>query len=486
MADTNLPSGMRWSGISVIGREVSRSIFTIVLAKLIGPYDFGVVAQAMVYVGIVGLLLDQGFSSALIQRSQIEPRLPGVIVTVNLAVGAEVTLATIAIAPLWASFMHTPALAVILVALAPTLLIRAAAVTPRALLMRNMEFRKIGIANLASAFCGGVTGLLVVMMGGTYWALVAQTVFTDITLTGILFILGAGWWPNLDFRLLGKVAAFSGRAFAAGLLVNSVSRNIDNILIGRYQGAEALAFYGLAYRLLLLPVQLVGSTVGSVLFPLFARLAPDKGLLSVELARATRALAALSIPAMGLVAAAAPQLVSVIFGPQWQPAVPIVQVLALAGALQAIYQPSTAPLVLGLGRARLNLWYAWLTTIIATVGIVSGLQFGPLGVAVGYTSATALTMPIEWLIRRRLLGTTVREQVWTLLPATHAAIWAAGGYLFVASLIPDHDFLTLAFGASVAVPAGALVLRWAHRSSWVELTHMVGRVAGRGGPQQTT
>ncbi len=87
-SETGLSSGLRWSGISVVGREAARIVFTILLARLVGPEAFGIVAQAIVYIGIVGLLLDQGFSSALIQRPRVEPDMPGAVVSVNLAVGA--------------------------------------------------------------------------------------------------------------------------------------------------------------------------------------------------------------------------------------------------------------------------------------------------------------------------------------------------------------------------------------------------------------
>jgi O-antigen/teichoic acid export membrane protein len=485
MADTSLSSGMRWSGVSVIGREVSRTIFTILLARLVGPDDFGIVAQAMVYVNVVGLLLDQGFSSALIQRKQIEPDVPGAVVSVNLAVGAALTAATVAIAPLWASFMRTPQLLLVLVVLAPKLFIGAGAITPRAMLIRSMEFRKIGIADTAAAMSGGALGLAVALAGGGYWAVVVQVLSTDIVLLLMLLVLGGASRPNLHFRQLREIAAFSGRAFAAGLLINSVSRNIDNLLVGRFQGAQALAFYGLAYRLLLLPVQLASTTVGRVLFPAFARLAPDLTAMGAEMARASRALAALSLPVMALAAAAAPQLVAVIFGAQWKPAIPIVQVLAIAGALQAIYQPTTAPLVLGgFGHAKLNLRYAWLTTVVATLGIVAGLPFGPFGVAVGYSTATGLLVPVEWLIRRHLLGMTVRGQIASLMPAVHVALWVAGAYLVIAAAIPGHEMLALALGTVIAGCTGAAVLRLAHRSLWAELVHMINRIVGRGGPPE--
>jgi O-antigen/teichoic acid export membrane protein len=485
MVEVGMSSGVRWSGISMLGREVSGAVFTILLARIVGPQDFGIAAQAVVYIGVVSVLLDQGFSTALIQRKDITPELPGVIVSVNVAVGAALTALTIVIAPLWASFMHTPALTLVLVALSPTLFIRSAAITPRTMLMRSMQFRKIGIADAVAVISGGTLGLAVAIIWASYWAVVVQIVSTEIVTLWILLGMGAGYRPNLHLRQLGEIAAFSWRAFAAGLLLNSVSRNIDNVLIGRFQGAQALAFYGLAYRLLLLPVQLATTSVGTVLFPAFSRLADDAATLPGEMARATRALAVLSLPTMGLVAAAAPQLVPMIFGSQWGPAIPIVQVLAIAGAMQAIYKPSTTPLVLGVGRPRLVLRYAWVTTIVATVGIVVGLPFGPFGVAIGYSAATGLLLPVEWLIRRHILGMTVRRQVASLIPACHVAIWVTAAYLVVAILIPSHQLVVLAVGVLLAALTGATVLRLAHRSLWGELMQMTKRIIGRGGPPPT-
>jgi O-antigen/teichoic acid export membrane protein len=482
--DSGLPSGMRWSTVSVIAREGSRSLFTIIIARLVGPEDFGIVAQAMVYIGIVGLLVDQGFSSALIQRKHVRPEMPGVVVSVNVGVGALLTLSTIAIAPLWASFMHTPQLLLVLIALSPILVIRSIGITARAMLMRDMDFRTIGIADTASTIVGGVLGVAVALAGGGYWSVVVQTLVSDVVYQVTQASLGARWRPNLQFRLLREIAGFSARAFAAGVLINSVSRNIDNLLIGRFQGPQALAFYGLAYRLLLLPVQLASTTVGAVLFPAFAKVAHDKAALAAQMSRATRALATLSLPVMALLATATPQLVPVIFGSHWSPAIPITQVLAIAGALQAIYQPSTGPLILGLGHAKLNLRYAWLTTIVAAVGIVAGLPFGPFGVAVGYATATALLLPVEWLLRRHLLGLSLRGQIATLAPGAHIAIWMSGAYFAVATTIHGADVVRLALGTVAAVCCGAVVLRMAHHRLLAELVFMARRVMGRGSDAQ--
>ncbi|HET9257176.1 MAG TPA: hypothetical protein VFO16_18525, partial [Pseudonocardiaceae bacterium] len=145
----------------------------------------------------------------------------------------------------------------------------------------------------------------------------------------------------------------------------------------------------------------------------------------------------------------------------------------------AIYYSTSTPLILGLGEAVLNLRLAWLTTVVSTIGIVAGLPFGALQVAIGYSVATAVLLPVEWVVRRRLLGITVRGQIAALLPGVHMAAWAAGAYLLVAAGTGGNDLVTLLAGTPAAVIAGAAVLRLGHRSHYLELMHMVSRVSGR-------
>jgi PST family polysaccharide transporter len=472
-----LLSGMRWSGVSVLGREFARTVFTIVLARLVGPEGFGIVAQAAVYVGIVGLFLDQGFSSALIQRKSLAAGVAGAVFSVNLVIGVAVMTITIGIAPAWAGFMHTSELTVVLAVLAPTLLLRSACVTPRALLLRRMEFRGIGIADIASAFAGGALGVLAAAMGAGYWALVVQIVATDVVLLLAFAALRTIPLPNLRLRLLGDIAGFSTRAFVAGFL-GTVARNIDNVLVGKFQGPNALAFYGLGYRLLLLPIQLLSATIGNVLFPAFARHADDIPIVRNEMSRATRVLAVLALPAMALTAAAAPQIVPLMFGADWNPAVPIVQVLALAGGIQTIYQPTTVPLVLGLGHAKLILRLSLLNNVVFITGIVCGIPFSPLAVAIGYTAATVALVPVEWFVRRRLLGLGFADQARSLFPGAHVALWVAVSYAVIASVVGGDDLVKLVLGVSVAAALGFGVLRVAHRGRYDEMIYLARRMFG--------
>src|SRR5690349_19657958 len=172
--------------------------------------------------------------------------MPGAVVTINLAVGGALTALTIAIAPLWASFMRTPQLMLVLAVLSSSLLFRSMGLAARAMLMRGMEFRKIAICDVAATMSGGLLGILVAVAGGNYWSVVVQILTTDIVYLLVLQFFGAAYRPNLHLRLLRQIAGFSLRAFAAGLLT-SVSHNVDNLLVGRFHGPQALAFYAMAY-----------------------------------------------------------------------------------------------------------------------------------------------------------------------------------------------------------------------------------------------
>ena len=476
MSSSGLASGFRWSGISIIGRELPRTALTILIARFIGPENFGIAALATVFVNIAGLLLDQGFASALIQKKDLDPRLPGAVMAVNMATGTVLMLITVGVAPLWASIMHTPELKQLLLALAPSFFIRSAVATPKALLMRSMKFKAIALVDILSVTVGGLLGVIFALIYHNYWAVAVQFLAGDVVYLLTLNVIGAGLRPNFSLEKIKPILPFALRAFSAGLLGNAIARNIDNLLIGRFQGAQALAFYGLAYRMLLMPISLATVTVGSVLFPRFSQLDPGDPALEAESMKATRSLALLAFPIMALVAAAAPQLVILCFGEAWRPAVPIIQVLAFAGAVQTVYLPTTTALVLGVGRATLNLRYAWLSSILMVAGIVAGLPFGPLGVAIGYSTATALTIPVQWYIRTLILGTPARSQLGQLLPAIHVALWAAATYWLVAFTVPAPDAAILALGMLAAAATGYLVLRMFHKPLLQETTRMALRI----------
>lgn len=468
---------LRWSAFAVTGRHMAQLSFSLVLARVLGPVQFGIVSAATVYVTLSMLLLDQGMSSALIQRRAVDVRAPGATATLNALMAGALALVTWVVAPAMATFFHTPALTGLLRVLGIGLLVKSLAITPRAVLSRDLRMRSLGIADVAGAFVGCAAGLTAAALGAGYWSLAVQVVLTDTVVAGVLLHATPDVRFNTDLRLLRPMLPYSLRVFATNG-VAYLSRNVDNIAVGHSLGPAALAQYGMAYRVLVIPVQVVGQTVNRVLFPALSRIADHRERMAAMMLSATEVLALLAIPVMSLVACASSALVHLGLGEAWAPTAPILSVLALAGARETIYY-ITPSLMKATGHARLGLRFELASTTVQVTGILIGLRHGALGVACGYALAGVVLTPVLMAIQRRLTGLSVRSQLAAVLPAVHASAWGAGAY-YAGSSLSDTVWLSLVLGVVAWVVACAGVLLLVHRSYTARMLAAVGRLrAGR-------
>lgn len=467
-------AAVRWNSLAVVGKQFFTFSVSIVLARLLGPDTYGVISAAMIYVTFTMLLLDQGLAAALVQRPELSRRAPGVVATANLASAVLLGVVTFLAAPLVADFFHDDRLAPVLQLLGAALWLKALAIVPRAMQQRALTFRAIATADVAGAFVGAAAGIAAALLGAGPAAVVAMVVATDLVVAAVLLRAERGPVPNLHLRELRELLPFGARVMATNGIAY-FSRNVDNILVGRVLGLASLSFYGMAYRVLVIPVQLIAQTVSRVMFPVFSRLADRRDLLAENLVRTTQLLALLAVPLMGLAAVGAHELVDVVLGEEWLPSAVLLSVLAVAGARETVLYV-TSPLMKATGEVKLLLRYEILATVLQVGGIVVGLLGGTLGVAVGYTVAGFLLTPVLLLVQRRLTGVTGGQQVRAILPPVHAALWGAAAYVLV-TLVLDGSLLVLAVGtvAYLAVTAG--VLLGVHRASTLDGVARLRRLA---------
>lgn len=469
---------VRWSGVSVLARQGLQIVFAVVLARLIGPESYGAVGAATVLVTLSALLLDQGLAAAIVQRPELPRGATGAAATVNLAGAAVLGAVVLLAAPALAAFFSTPDLAGMLLWLAPGLLLKGAAIVPRALLLRRLALPTVAKGEVAGSVLGVVLGLAAALAGAGPAAFVVLTLVSDLVLAAVLLAGERGPVPNLRLQAFVPLAGFGARVFATNA-VAYLSRNTDTVLVGRFLGPASLAQYAMAYRVLVIPVQFLGQTVNRVLFPVLSRLQGDRAALGRELTRTTALLALATIPAMTLVACAAGQLVLLVLGPAWLPAAPVMAVLALAGARETVYY-STPVLMRAAGEAGLGLRFQLLSTAVQVVGIVAGLPFGMLGVAVGYAVAGVAVTPLLLRVQRRLAGTPIRAQLLVLVPAAHAAAWGAVAYGLVAWATRGALPVVVLVAGTVAfvLTAGAVLLlvhRRAAAEGWRDVRAVLGR-----------
>ncbi len=453
-------NAVSWSLGAVVGRQGLQMVCALVLARILGPSSYGVISAATIYVTLTTLVLDQGMASALIQRKDLAPEAPGAVATFNVLISVVLAGVTWIVAPDLGHFFSTPALESVLRVLGIGLVLKALAITPRSMLSRSLNFRSIAVADVGGAACGTIAGVLSALLGADYHAVIFQTLITDLVIAVLLWRASRGPAPNVAVGALREVLPFGFRVF----LTNGVAyfaRNTDNILVGRFLGITALSFYSMAYRVLVIPIQMVGQTVNRVMFPVFAKIAHRRDLLAENLVKSTEMVAMAAVPTMTLLACAAPQLVTTVLGPFWDPTAPLLSVLALAGARETIYYITPA-LMKATGNASMNLRFELVSTAIQVAGIVIGLQFGVFGVAVGYAVSGVVVTPMLLIIQRRLTGVSISGQLHALLPSVHPSLWAAAGY-FAVSRLPIATWMVLAIGAAVFVVIFAVVLLTVHR-----------------------
>ncbi len=438
-------------------------VAALVLARVLGPETYGVISAATVYVTFTTLLLDQGLASALVQLPNPGRRLAGAVATVNILAAIILGGLTAGLSSQVAAFFRAPDLAPLLAVLGAGLLLKGLAITPRAMLQRQLRFRVIGQTDIAGGMIGATAGIIAALTGSGIWSMAWMVLATDTVIAALMLLAGRGVAaPNLHLGELREILPFSLRVFGSNALA-FLSRNTDNILIGRFLGVGALSLYSMSYRVLVVPVQMIGQTVNRVVFPMFARLQDRVDLVAKGLLRAMDVLALAAIGPMVLVSVAAPELLGLVLGPAWAPAAPILTVLAIAGAKETVFYV-TGPLMRARGAGKLIIRYELLATVVQVGGIVVGLTGGVLGVAWGWTIAGFVLMPVQMLIQRRMCGVRLGEQLGRILPYAHASVWGAGAYLGV-RFIGMGQLVTVLAGAAAYALVAFGVLRFVHRKA---------------------
>jgi O-antigen/teichoic acid export membrane protein len=408
-------------GLNLLLRLVS----TVVLARLLSPADYGLMAMVAVITSFAGLFRDLGLSSAAIQQRTLSKAQQSNLFWVNVAVGSALTAAVALAAPLVSRFYNNPQVLWITVSLSTTFLITSLGSQSGALFVRDLRFGRQAVASISGAVLSLLVAVVLALRGFGYWSLVGGELASAVTSTTLLFVLSP-FRPGAPTRGTGlkKMLAFGANVTGFNL-VNYFARNLDNLLIGRYWGAAPLGIYSRAYSLLMFPIQYVRAPINAVAFPALSRLQNDPAAYRTYYLRVTSLLAILSMPLTAYLYAASEQVIEVLMGRQWLGVVPVFSYLAVA----AFIQPSSGlcgSLMLSLGRGQRYFQVGLFNSAVICAGFVVGLRFGPSGVALAYAITVYLVLypSLSWSFRDSPI--CVRDFVRTCtFPATVSLISAA-------------------------------------------------------------
>ena len=413
---------------------------TMVLARLLTPHDFGLVAMVMTVTGFLRIFKDAGLSTATVQRDEITHGQVSNLFWINAALSGAITLIVAACAPLIAWFYREPMLVGITLVLSITFLLTGLTVQHLALLSRQMRFKEVALIQVGSLLAGSVVGIAMAWMKYGYWSLVGTQLVAAIC--GLLLVWStSSWRPQLPTRHSHMWPLLSfGVNVSASNFFYTLARGSDGLLIGRFYGPESVGLYSRAAALLYRPLDQFLTPIDAVFVPVLSRLQFEPERYRRTFLQAFEAIALITFLFTGLFFILSEPLTLVVLGPRWEKAAVIFAAFTFAALVYPVSVTSTW-LFTSQGRGR-N-WLVsnmWISSLIFC-SFLAGLPFGPAGVAFSYSFACIfLLLPITFHLAGRR-GPVSTADLWTGF-CRHLPVWgvafAAGGLarLSVASFRP--------------------------------------------------
>lgn len=368
-------TGVFYTAISKYGRIFISIVIGAILARLLSPEEFGVVALVTVFVTFFNLLSDVGIGPAIVQNQDLNQTDIQSIFSFSIIIGFIFSVLFFLAAPLLADFYNQPELVTVARLLAISILFYSWQIVPKALLQKSFKFKQVGIVVLSVQLLSGSVAILLAFRNFSYYALVVKSIM-DGGLMLVAFLLLAKMKGIFILNKTGilKIIRFSTFQFMFNF-INYFSRNLDNILIGRFLGASALGFYDKSYRLMLLPVQNLTHVITPVLLPILSRYHDDKDFVFDKYLKIIKILSFIGFPLSVFLYFSAEEIVFILYGEQWGSSIPVFKLLSLTVGIQMILS-SVGSIFQVVNRTDLLFFSGVISAIVLVGGILYGLFIG--------------------------------------------------------------------------------------------------------------
>jgi PST family polysaccharide transporter len=423
----DVKTGMAWGVLERGGVQFCKFLASIALARLLSPSDFGVLGLSVLFTGVSGSISNLSFGMAIIQRDEVRPDHYATLFVTQLVINTCVFLGLVSISPYVGAYFGNPLVGSVLAVSSLNFLIRVIGGCPSATLRRGRGFRMLSISNVLDAFIDLGIAVLLAMLGFGVWSLVYGAL-AGALVSNIYLVHASGWRPSLR---VSRVAFKEMFGFGAGVslseFLTDAADRAANFVIGKVLGTAALGYFEKGQSLMSRPLRDLGRRTQRVLFPVFARIRHEPGRFRAAIRRTIMTVSVIGYPVFVTLIVLAPQLIHVLFGEQWAPAVVPFQILCVTGLPRLILQVMImATFVTGSSRTEVK--RRMVMAILTLAGSIVGVQWGLAGVATAVTLVTIFGLVSAiWQVHR--LG-LVRPLADVLKPQS---IPFAGALLMVAA-----------------------------------------------------
>lgn len=435
-------SGLLWTVVDTFVLRGMSFLSTVVLARWLGPEEFGLIGMIAVFVAIGSTIMDSGMSASLIRMKNPQERDFSTVFLLNLGLSGTFYVLIFIGAPFIANFYKQPILTDLVRVYALSFIIGSLSAVQLAILNNRMEFKRIMKQNMPGTIIGVTTGVTLGYFGFGVWSIVVMYLTTQVVQSFVLWIR-SDWKPTFTFS---KESAkfhfgFGYKLMLSGLL-NTVFQNIYNIIIGRFYTVRELGFFERSKAFNDYPVGVLTSVMTKVTYPLLSSIQTEKDRISQVYRRIMRLAFFITCPLMFGAAAVAYPLFDLVLGPEWIAAVPYFQILCLSSIFYPIHAFNLNVFKV-YGRSELFLKLEVIKKIIVIIGLFIGFQFGIMGLVWSSVICNYLALFINTYYSSDMIDYSWKQQFLDMLPTMLTAGLMFGGTYFVLNILSDLNSIML-------------------------------------------
>lgn len=402
--------GVLWNAFEMFGGKIVQIIITIILARLLAPEDFGVIGLLVIFTELSKVILDSGFSQALIRKKDADQVDFTSVFYFNIVVGIIVYVLLYMLSPLISDFYNYPELTAISRVVFLSVFINSFGIVQNAKIIREVNFKVLAKRTIIANVIAGLLAVYLAYIGFGVWALVIQMVLASFLHVALLWSFSK-WLPSFSFSVkpIKTLFAFSSNLLVSGLL-DVIASNIQTLLIGKIYTKADLGFYTQAKQLSGIPSSTITSIVRNVTYPTLSAIQENKE----QLKQAYRKVIKISIiavtPLMLGLMSVGDSLIPLILGDKWMPSVDYFMLLCITGAIFPLYSINQN-IFLVRGNSKLYLKISVVKRVITLLAIIITIKFSVFTLVVGQVLATILNTIITMIYSGREINYKFIEQV---------------------------------------------------------------------------
>lgn len=444
-------SNFIWRFLERSGAQLVQFLVSIVLARILMPKQYGIVALLTAFITILSIFIDSGLSSALIQKKDADEKDFSTVFFVNLILCVTLYIVLFFAAPLIAGIYHNPDMTLYLRVIGITLIIAGVKNVQTAYVSRHLIFKRFFFATLGGTVGAGILGIIMAYTGFGVWALIAQFLFNNAVDTLILW-LTVKWRPKKMFSFKRLKGLFSyGWKLLVSSLIDTMYNNIRTLLIGGKYSSKDLAFYDRGNQFPNVIVNNINISIDSVLLPTMSNVQDDKAKVKTMTRRSIKTSTYLIAPLlMGLAFTAVP-VVRLILTDKWLPAVLFLRIFCVTYMFYPIHTANLNA-IKAVGRSDMFLKLEIIKKAIGITALFATLWISVEAMAYSLLFTTVTSIIINVWPNRKLLGYTYIELIKDILPGVLMAV-AMGLIIFPIQFLGLPDIITIC----IQIPLGAAI-----------------------------